>query len=218
MGTLGTWVTTLVPYQGVAHGNFCLSDTVARAMGDLLGYARVSTQDQDASLQLDALKAAGCVKIFADKASGSLDRRPQLERLLDHLRPGDTIVVWRLDRLGRSLKHLIQLIEDLAEKGVGFRSLTEGMDTTTAGGKLIFSIFGALAEFERSLIRERTVAGLAAARARGRVGGRPPVMTPEKVRVARQLYDAQELTVEEIAKTIGVSRKTIYRHLAETGL
>ena len=186
-------------------------------MGDLLGYARVSKQDQDASLQKDALKAAGCLKIFTDKASGSLDRRPQLDRLLDQLRPGDTIVVWRLDRLGRSLKHLIQLIEDLADKGVGFRSLTEGMDTTTAGGKLIFSIFGALAEFERSLIRERTMAGLASARARGRVGGRPPVMTAEKVKVARQLYDAQELTVEEIALTIGVSRKTVYRHLAETG-
>src|SRR3984957_15649847 len=183
-------------------------------MGDLLGYARVSTTEQDASLQHDALKAAGCIKVFTDKTSGSLERRPQLDRLLDQLRPGDTIVVWRLDRLGRSLKHLIQLIEDLAERQVGFRSLSEGMDTTTPGGKLIFSIFGALAEFERSLIRERTVAGLAAARARGRVGGRPPVMTPEKLRVARQLYDAQELTVEEIAKTIGVSRKTVYRHLA----
>jgi DNA invertase Pin-like site-specific DNA recombinase len=183
-------------------------------MGDL-GYARVSTNEQDASLQHDALKAAGCIKIFTDKASGSLDRRPQLDRLLDQLRPGDTIVVWRLDRLGRSLKHLIQLIEDLAEKGVGFRSLIEGMDTTTAGGKLIFSIFGALAEFERSLIRERTIAGLAAARARGRVGGRPPVMTPEKIKVAMQLYRAKERTVEEIAKTIGVSRKTVYRHLTE---
>jgi len=182
-------------------------------MGDLLGYARVSTQDQDASLQLDALKTAGCVKVFTDKASGSLDRRPQLDRLLDQLRRGDTIVVWRLDRLGRSLKHLIQLIEDLAEKEVGFRSLTEGMDTTSPGGKFIFSIFGGLAEFERSLIRERTLAGLEAARARGRVGGRPPVMTPEKIKVARRLYDAKELTVEEIARTIGVSRKTVYRHL-----
>jgi DNA invertase Pin-like site-specific DNA recombinase len=116
--------------------------------------------------------------------------------------------------LGRSLKHLIQIVEDLAESGVGFKSLTEGMDTTTSGGKLIFSIFGALAEFERALIRERTMAGLAAARARGRVGGRPPVMTADKIKVARQLYGAKELTVEEIAKTIGVSRKTVYRHLA----
>jgi DNA invertase Pin-like site-specific DNA recombinase len=184
-------------------------------MGDHLGYARVSTEEQNADLQHDALKATGCVKVFTDRASGSLDRRPQLDRLLDQLRPGDTVVVWRLDRLGRSLKHLIQLIEDLAEKGVGFKSLTEGMDTTTSGGKLVFSIFGALAGFERSLIRERTVAGLAAARARGRVGGRPPVMTAEKIKVARQLYDAQELTVEEIAKTIGVSRKTVYRHLTK---
>jgi DNA invertase Pin-like site-specific DNA recombinase len=184
-------------------------------MADLLGYARVSTTEQDASLQLDALHAAGCLKVFTDKASGSLDRRPQLDRLLDQLRPGDTLVVWRLDRLGRSLKHLIRLIEDLAENDVGFRSLTEGMDTTTSGGKLVFSIFGALAEFERSLIRERTMAGLAAARSRGRVGGRPPVMTAEKIKVARQLYKAKDLTVEEIAKTIGVSRKTVYRHLID---
>jgi DNA invertase Pin-like site-specific DNA recombinase len=154
--------------------------------------------------------------VFTDKASGSLDRRQQLDRLLDQLRPGDTVVVWRLDRLGRSLKHLIQLIEDLADRSVGFRSLSEGMDTTTAGGKLIFSIFGALAEFERSLIRERTMAGLEAARARGRVGGRPPVMTPEKIKVARQLYDAREMTVEEIGKTLGVSRKTVYRHLVDS--
>jgi DNA invertase Pin-like site-specific DNA recombinase len=184
-------------------------------VGDLMGYARVSTVDQEPALQLDALKAAGCLKIFKDKASGSLDRRPQLDSLLDQLRPGDTIVVWRLDRLGRSLRHLIDLVEDLAERGVGFRSLTEGMDTTTSGGKLIFQIFGALAEFERSLIRERTMAGLAAARARGRVGGRPPLMTPGKVKVARDLYDANELTVVEIAKTLGVSRKTIYRHLSK---
>jgi DNA invertase Pin-like site-specific DNA recombinase len=186
-------------------------------VGDLLGYARVSTSEQNATLQHDALKAAGCIKVFTDKASGSLDRRPQLDRLLDQLRQGDTIVVWRLDRLGRSLKHLIQLVEDLAERGVGFRSLTEGMDTTTSGGKLVFSIFGALAEFERSLIRERTMAGLASARARGRVGGRPPVMTPDKINVARQLYKAKELTVEEIANTLGVSRKTIYRHLEPSG-
>jgi DNA invertase Pin-like site-specific DNA recombinase len=205
----------LCPNNVSLGGNSWVSDTVVLAMGDQLGYARVSTDEQVADLQHDALQAAGCVKVFTDKASGSLDRRPQLDRLLDQLRPGDTVVVWRLDRLGRSLKHLIQIVEDLAEAGVGFKSLTEGMDTTTSGGKLIFSIFGALAEFERSLIRERTMAGLASARARGRVGGRPPVMTPDKVKVARQLYKAKELTVEEIAKTIGVSRKTVYRHLEQ---
>ena len=179
----------------------------------LIGYARVSTDDQNAQLQTDALKAAGCVKVFTDTASGSLASRPQLDKMIDQLRPGDVVVVWRLDRLGRSLKNLIALVEDLAKAGVGFRSLSESIDTTTANGKLFFSIMGALAEFERDLIRERTMAGLAAARARGRVGGRPPVMTPEKVAVARQMYDSKEHTVEAIAKTLGVSRKTIYRHL-----
>lgn len=186
-------------------------------MGDLIGYARVSTTEQDPTLQLDALKQAGCTKVFADKASGALDHRPQLDKLLEHLRPGDTVVVWRLDRLGRSLRNLIALVEDLAEREVGFMSLTEAIDTTTAGGKLIFSIFGALAEFERSLIKERTMAGLAAARARGRKGGRPASMTPEKIKIARQLYDSREHTVDTIAKTLGVSRKTIYRHLARSG-
>jgi len=179
----------------------------------LIGYARVSTDDQNAQLQIDALKAAGCVKVFTDTASGSLANRPQLDTLIDHLRPDDIVVVWRLDRLGRSLKNLIALVEDLAEKEVGFRSLSESIDTTTANGRLFFSIMGALAEFERDLIRERTMAGLAAARARGRVGGRPPTMTPEKIAVARQMYDSREHTVEAIAKTLGVSRKTIYRHL-----
>jgi DNA invertase Pin-like site-specific DNA recombinase len=182
-------------------------------MGDLLGYARVSTVDQDPALQLDALNAAGCVKVFTDHASGALDSRPQLDRLLDQLRPGDSVVVWRLDRLGRSLRHLITLVEDFKARGVGLRSLSEAIDTTTAGGKLVFSIFGALAEFERELIRERTNAGLAAARARGRKGGRPPVMTPSKVKVARRMYDEGEHTVEAIAQTLGVSRKTVYRHL-----
>jgi len=180
---------------------------------DLLGYARVSTTDQDPSLQLDALKAAGCATVFTDHASGALDSRPQLDRLLDQLRPGGTVVVWRLDRLGRSLRHLIGLVEDLKAKGVGLRSLTESIDTRTPGGKLIFSIFGALAEFERALIQERTLAGLAAARDRGRKGGRPSVMTPLKIRKARQMYAAGEYTVEAIAETLGVSRKTIYRHL-----
>jgi DNA invertase Pin-like site-specific DNA recombinase len=179
----------------------------------LIGYARVSTDDQKSAMQQDALKAAGCLKVFTDKASGSLAHRPQLDRMLDQLRPGDVVVVWRLDRLGRSLKNLIALAEDLADRGVGFRSLSESIDTTTANGKLFFSIMGALAEFERHLVRERTMAGLAAARARGRVGGRPPTMTSDKVKVARQMYDAKEHTVEAIARTLGVSRKTIYRHL-----
>jgi len=184
-------------------------------LGDLIGYARVSTVDQDPALQLDALKSAGCVKIFTDHASGALDHRPQLDRLRDQLRTGDTVVVWRLDRLGRSLKHLIGLVEAFEAEGVGFRSLTESIDTTSAGGKLIFNIFGAMAEFERSLIRERTMAGLAAARARGRKGGRPLSMTEDKVKLARKLYDAREHTVEEIGAMLGVSRKTIYRHLGE---
>lgn len=182
-------------------------------MSSLIGYARVSTTDQKAELQIDALKAAGCQRVFTDRASGALTSRPQLDRMLDHLREGDVVLVWRLDRLGRSLKNLIALVEDLADRGVGFRSLTESIDTTTANGKLFFSIMGALAEFERELIRERTLAGLEAARARGRVGGRPSKMTPEKLRVAREMYDSKEHTVEAIAETVGVSRKTVYRHL-----
>jgi len=187
-------------------------------MPDLIGYARISTTDQDPALQLDALEAAGCIKVFSDTASGALDRRPELDRMLDQLRPGDTVVVWRLDRLGRSLKHLIALVEDLEGRDVGFRSLTESIDTTTAGGKLVFQIFGAMAEFERSIIRERTMAGLEAARARGRKGGRPTVMTPEKIKMARDLYDSKQYTVESIATELGVSRKTVYRHLAQQAL
>lgn len=186
----------------------------AGSMATFIGYARVSTDDQNAQLQIDALTAAGCVKVYTDKASGSLASRPELDKMIEGLRPGEVVVVWRLDRLGRSLKNLIVLVEDLAEKGVGFRSLSESIDTTTANGKLFFGVMGALAEFERDLIRERTMAGLAAARARGRVGGRPPLMTPEKIAVARQMYASREHTVEAIANTVGVSRKTIYRHLA----
>jgi len=185
-------------------------------MTTLIGYARVSTADQNAQLQIDALMAAGCVKVYTDKASGSLANRPELDKMIDGLRSGEVVVAWRLDRLGRSLKNLIVLVEDLAVKDVGFRSLSESIDTTTANGKLFFSLMGALAEFERDLVRERTMAGLEAARARGRVGGRPPVMTAEKIAVARQMYEAKQHTVEAIAKTIGVSRKTVYRHLATT--
>jgi DNA invertase Pin-like site-specific DNA recombinase len=177
----------------------------------LLGYARVSTADQTAALQQDALTAAGCSRIFTDQASGATTERPALTDLLDHLRPGDTLVVWRLDRLGRSLPHLLSVVTGLAERGVGFRSLTEAIDTTTAGGRLVFSIFGALAEFERELIRERTQAGLSAARARGRVGGRPAKLTNDQVRTARKLYESRDMTVEEIGHVLGVSRSTINR-------
>src|SRR5918911_5738013 len=142
-------------------------------MGHLLGYARVSTGDQNLDLQRDALTAAGCYRVFADTASGALTVRPELDRLLDQLRPGETLVVWKLDRLGRSLRHLVDTVTGLAERGIGFRSLQEAIDTTTPGGKLVFHVFAALAEFERDLIRERTSAGLAAARAPGRHGAAP---------------------------------------------
>ncbi|MCA1699560.1 MAG: recombinase family protein [Actinobacteria bacterium] len=182
-------------------------------MGELLGYARVSSAEQNAELQADALAAAGCWRVFTDSASGALDRRPELDRLLEQLRPGDTLVVWRLDRLGRSLRHLLDVVTDLSERGVGFRSLTESIDTTTSGGRLIFHVFGALAEFEREIIRERTQAGLAAARARGRKGGRPALMTPDKVKAARRMYDQRDMTVAEIGAVLGVSRGTVYRAL-----
>jgi DNA invertase Pin-like site-specific DNA recombinase len=182
-------------------------------MAHLLGYARVSTCDQHPDLQVDALKAVGCYRVFVDTASGALAARPALDQVLDQLRPGDTLVVWKLDRLGRSLRHLVDTIATLADRGVGFRSLQEQVDTTTPGGKLVFHIFAALAEFERDLVRERTTAGLAAARARGRTGGRPPVMTEPKVRLARQMYASRQYTLAAIASALGVSRASIYRHL-----
>jgi DNA invertase Pin-like site-specific DNA recombinase len=179
----------------------------------MLGYARVSTLEQDEALQVDALRSAGCAKVFVDKASGKLEHRPALDRLLEQLRPGDTLVVWRLDRLGRSLRHLIDTVQALHDQGVAFRSLTESIDTSTPGGKLIFHVFGALAEFERDLIRERTMAGLAAARARGRAGGRPTVWTPQKLKVARDMYQSREHDVASIARVVGVSRASVYRAL-----
>lgn len=181
----------------------------------LVGYARVSTQDQNADLQEDALSKAGCEKVFTDKASGAQADRPQLEAALSYLREGDVLVVWRLDRLGRSLKHLITVVSDLEDRGVGFRSLSESIDTTTSAGKLIFHVFAALAEFERDLIRERTKSGLEAARARGRKGGRKPSLSPKKIEVARRMYKDGDSTVAEIAKVLGVSRATIYRHLGD---
>ena len=158
----------------------------------LVGYARVSTQDQDPALQLDALTAAGCGKVYREKASGAQRDRPELIAAIEYMREGDTLVVWKLDRLARSIKQLIETVENLGALGIGFRSLTEAIDTTTAGGKLVFHIFAALAEFERGVIRERTLAGLQAARARGRKGGRPPALStkdglfPTKVRNATQ--------------------------------
>src|SRR3954453_181147 len=175
----------------------------------LVGYSRVSTGDQTADLQFDDLNAAGCERIFADTASGAVTERPELAKALDYLRGGDVLVTWRLDRLGRSLRHLIEVVTDLQGRGVGFRSLHESIDTTTPTGRLTFHVFAALAEFERDLIRERTLAGLSAARARGRLGGRKPSLTPKKVRIARTMYEEGDTTVAEIAKILGVSRATI---------
>jgi DNA invertase Pin-like site-specific DNA recombinase len=180
----------------------------------LIGYARVSTQDQTLHLQQDALNQAGCDQVFTDTASGSATERTGLEQALSHLRQGDTLVVWRLDRLGRSLRHLIETVTALDERGIGFRSITENIDTTTSGGKLVFHIFGALAEFERDIIRERTQAGLQAARARGRRGGRPKRQpSSRKVAMARALYADKRNSVSEICKTLGISRATLYRYL-----
>ena len=190
-----------------------MSIATVSTVGHLLGYARVSTTDQDAALQVDALTAAGCYRVFVDTISGSLDHRPELTKLMDQLRPGDTLVVWRLDRLGRSIRHLIDQLQILSEQGVGFRSLQETIDTTSSGGRLVFHVFAALAEFERDLIRERTNAGLAAARARGRKGGRPPALSPDQVKAARRMYEQNEMTVAKIGAVLGVSRATIYRAL-----
>lgn len=175
----------------------------------LIGYARVSTAEQDTALQTDALHRAGCEKIFEDTASGTKAERPGLAAALAYLRDGDVLVVWRLDRLGRSLPHLIEVVDGLQARGVGFRSLSEDMDTTTPGGRLVFHVFGALGQFERDLIRERTRAGLAAAAARGRKGGRKPVVTTDKLQRAKA-YMAQGLTVREAAARVKVSKTSLY--------
>lgn len=177
-----------------------------------MGYARVSSDDQNLDLQRDALKIARCERVYEEKESGGKLDRPELLRLMEALRPGDTLVVWRLDRLGRSLKHLIETIEKLESQGVGFQSVTESIDTTTSGGKLVFHIFAALAEFERTLIRERTRAGLKAARARGRQGGRPKVLSEEKRKMAQALRDDPTQSIQTICKTLGISRTTFYRY------
>ena len=177
-----------------------------------IGYARVSTQDQNLSLQLDALAAAGCQKVFEDRASGACADRAGLKAALGYVRDGEVLVVWKLDRLGRSLPHLIETVTDLAKRGVGFRSLTEAIDTTTPGGRLVFHIFGALGQFERDLVQERTRAGLAAAAARGRQGGRKPAVTDEKLRRARE-HIAKGLNVREAAVRVKVSKTALYEAL-----
>jgi DNA invertase Pin-like site-specific DNA recombinase len=178
-----------------------------------IGYARVSNSDQNPNLQTDALKVAGCQKIFIDKISGTKSDRPELNKLKEQLREGDTIVVWRLDRLGRSLKDLIEWVNYLEKEKVALRSLHESIDTTTPTGKLIFHLFGALAEFERNLIVERTNAGLTAARARGIKGGRKPKLDATKQKTAQTMYDAKNHTVKEICETLKITKPTLYKYL-----
>jgi DNA invertase Pin-like site-specific DNA recombinase len=191
--------------------------SVPKEIPMLIGYARVSTDDQNLDLQIDALNRAGCERIFSDEISGAKAHRPGLAEALDFLRPQDTLVVWRLDRLGRSLKDLVEKVELLRGRGIGFRSLHENIDTTSSAGKFQFHVFSALAEFERDLIRERTLAGLQAARARGRVGGRKREMTPEKMKMAAQLLRDGSIQVAEICKTLNVSRSTLYRYVSPDG-
>jgi DNA invertase Pin-like site-specific DNA recombinase len=179
----------------------------------LIGYARVSTQDQTLDLQLDALEKIGCKEIFTDTISGAKVERKGLDQALSYVREGDTLVVWKLDRLGRSLKHLIETIANLNNRKIGFKSLTENIDTTTSGGKLVFHFFGALAEFERDIIRERTKAGLQAARARGRKGGRPKALTGKKLAMAQSLFDDKTNPIDDICKTLHISRATLYRNI-----
>jgi DNA invertase Pin-like site-specific DNA recombinase len=186
--------------------------TFKKAKHMLIGYARVSTADQNLDMQRDALKKAGCKRVFTDQMSGARADRPGLAEALSHAREGDVLVVWRLDRLGRSLPNLIEVVSELERRGVGFKSLGEAIDTTTTGGRLVFHIFGALAEFEKNVIRDRTVAGLQAARKRGRVGGRPRSMTDDKLRAAKRLL-RDGTPPKDVAKIIGVSVPTLYRWL-----
>ena len=179
----------------------------------LVGYARVSTQDQNPDLQLDALKKAGCEKVYIEKASGAQRDRPELKAAIDYMRAGDTLVVWKLDRLARSIKQLIETIDGLEQRDIGFKSLTETIDTTTSGGRLIFHIFAGLAEFERSIIRERTKAGLASARARGRLGGRPKKLSETDIEAAKALLSNPKITVEQAAKRLGIAPSTLYRYI-----
>lgn len=186
-----------------------------------IGYARVSTRDQNADLQIDALKKAGCERIYQDVASGSKSARPELDKLLVHVRAGDAVVIWKLDRLGRSLKHLVELVGELAARNVGLQSLNDPIDTTHAQGRFVFNLFASLAEFERELIRERTQAGLSAARSRGRVGGRPkglPAQAEATAMAAETLYREGRLSVSAIGKKLHISKSTLYRYLRHRGI
>ena len=186
----------------------------------LIGYARVSTHEQNLDLQRDALRKAGvsAKNLYTDKITGTKEERPGLAEALSHLREGDTLDVWRLDRLGRSLKHLIETVTALHAQGIAFQSITENIDTTNATGKLVFHIFGALAEFERNLIRERTLAGVAAARARGKIGGRPQFNpSASKVAMTKKLYADKTNTIADICKTMHISRATLYRYINAGG-
>lgn len=184
----------------------------------LIGYARVSTDDQNLNLQRDALQATGCGKIFEDQISGAKAERPGIQAALHFARPGDTLVIWRLDRLSRSLKDLIEMVKHLESKGIGLKSLQESIDTTSSSGMLIFHLFGALAEFERNLTRERTQAGLQAARARGRKGGRPKTLSKDKQALAVQLYNDKKHTVVQICVLMGISRPTLYKYIESARL
>ena len=179
----------------------------------LIGYARTSTADQQPHLQLDQLREAGCEKAFEETASGAQQNRPALNRAIEFARKGDILVIWKLDRLARSLKQLIETVEMLDKRGIELKSLTESIDTSSPGGKLMFHVFGALAEFERGVIRERTNAGLAAARARGRVGGRPRSIDQHDIEAAKTLLQNPNITVSEVADRLGISRATLYRHI-----
>ena len=186
-----------------------------------IGYARVSTRDQNADLQVDAMKQAGCERIYQDIASGAKSARPELDKLLVHVRPGDTVVIWKLDRLGRSLKHLVELVGELAERKVGLQSLNDPIDTTHAQGRLVFNLFASLAEFERELIRERTQAGLSAARSRGRIGGRPkglPAKAEATAMAAETLYREGRLSVSAIGEKLHISKSTLYSYLRHRGV
>src|SRR5437016_13435704 len=194
------------------HHEFC---TPEEGEGMYIGYARVSTQDQHLDLQQDALRQAGCTRIIVDRVSGTVAERPGLAKLKEILRAEDTLVVWRLDRLGRSLKDLIAWVAWLEQEGIGLRSLHEALDTTTPSGKLTFHIFGALAEFERQLTQERTQAGLRVARARGRLGGRPKALPADKQQLAVQLYQEQKIAVKQICALMGISKPTLYAYVRQ---